>query len=163
MDLKLWDDISNMRWLQKLLLWCLLLSISTTEVKNNRSLGPHIMENQPRTFSPKMVQKLLCALSAARFLKMYETCSELRSWYYGVCLYAQVVPKARNNSFLWHCIMADGLHKKGKKYEANFAWNRPKWTSSCEMISQTCGDSRSCYFGVCFYPTVLPKWKITGL
>ncbi len=59
---------------------------------------------------------------------MYGTCGELRSWYYGVCLYVQLVPKARNSSFMWHCIMDDEHHKKCKKYEANFAWDSPKWT-----------------------------------
>ncbi len=129
-------------------------------------LTPRMMENHPQTFSKKMVKKLLCAVSAARFLKMYGTCSELRSCYNGVCLYAQLVPKTRGSSFLWDCIMDDEHHKKGKntkQISLETGQNRSKWTSSCENISQTRGDSRSCYLRVCFYPTVLPKWKITAL
>ncbi len=45
MEVTLWEDISNMRWAQRLLLWSLLLCNSTTNWKNNNALGPHMMEN----------------------------------------------------------------------------------------------------------------------
>ncbi len=44
-EVTLWDDISNMRWAQKLLMWRLLLCTSTTNWKNNSSLGLRMMEN----------------------------------------------------------------------------------------------------------------------
>ncbi len=36
-------------------------------------------------------------------------------------------------------------------------------SSLCEKLSQTCGELRSCYCGVCFYAIVLPTGKITAL
>ncbi len=44
-ELTLWEDISNMLWVQMLLLWRLLLCKSTTNWKNNSSLGFRMMEN----------------------------------------------------------------------------------------------------------------------
>ncbi len=49
-ELTLWEDISNMRWAQKLLLWRLLLCNSTTNWKNNNSLGPRMMQNVLRKY-----------------------------------------------------------------------------------------------------------------
>ncbi len=45
MEVTLWEDISNMRWAQKLLLWRLRLCSSTTNWKYNSSLGPRMMAN----------------------------------------------------------------------------------------------------------------------
>ncbi len=45
MEVILWEDISNMRWAQKLLLWRLLLCNSTTNWKNNSSLSLRMMQN----------------------------------------------------------------------------------------------------------------------
>ncbi len=49
-EVTLWHDISNMRWAQNLLMWRLLLCDSTTNWKNNSSLGPRMMENGLRKY-----------------------------------------------------------------------------------------------------------------
>ncbi len=46
MELTLWEDISNMRWAQKLLIWRLLLCSSTINWKNNSSPRLRILENR---------------------------------------------------------------------------------------------------------------------
>ncbi len=71
MELTLWEHISNIRWAQKLLMWCLLLCNSTTNWKKNSSPGP------------RMIQDGLCKHgSTSHFLHLGSLCqwkSPLRS------------------------------------------------------------------------------------
>ena len=49
---------------------------------------------------------------------------------------------------------------KNKAQISLFRGSKFGW--SCESISLTCGDPRSCYLGVYFYGIVLPLLEITG-
>ncbi len=92
MELTLWEDISNMRWAQKLLMWRLLLCNSTTNWKNNSSLRLRILENRCFTDGGTIISRISPLFSAASFLKISITCSEPSSRQYGVALYPTVLP-----------------------------------------------------------------------
>ncbi len=92
MELTLWEDISNIRWAQKLLMWRLLLCNSNTNWKNNSSSRPSILENRYFTDGGTIISRISPLFSAASFLKISITCSEPRSRQYGVALYPTVLP-----------------------------------------------------------------------
>ncbi len=58
MGLTLWEDISNMRWAQKLLMWRLLLCNSTTNWKNNSSPRLRILENRSFTVGGIIISRM---------------------------------------------------------------------------------------------------------
>ncbi len=92
MELTLWEDISNIRGAQKLLMWRLLRCNSTTKWKNNSSSRPRILENRCFTDGGIIISRISPLFSSASFLKISITCSEPRSRQYGVALYPTVLP-----------------------------------------------------------------------
>ncbi len=86
------EDISNIRWAQKLLMRRLLLCNSTTNWKNNSSPRPRILENLCFKDGGIIISTISPLISAASFLKISITCREPRSRQYGVALYPTVLP-----------------------------------------------------------------------
>ncbi len=71
MELTLWQDISNMRWAQRLILWQLLLCQTVTNWKNNSSPYLLILENRCFTDGGIIISRISPLFSTAsswRFL-----------------------------------------------------------------------------------------------
>ncbi len=104
-EVTLWEDISNMRWDQKLLMWRFLLCNSTIDWKNNRYSRARILENRCFTDGGIIRSRISPLFSVASFLKISITCSEPRSRQYGIALYPTVTTKPPNISSLGHRIV----------------------------------------------------------
>ncbi len=130
-----------------------------------RNSFPHlrILENRCFTDGGIIISRISPLFSAASFLKISKTCSEPRSRQYGVALYPTVLPNPVISA-LSVTVSSRTDHELFAKKLSKFQLLRDsKLRSLCEKISQTCGELRSCYCGVCFYTIVLPTGKITGL
>ncbi len=79
------------------------------------------------------------------------------------CVVSSSTTKPPNISSLGHRIVENWLGTFCQKIVQILACACSKFSSLCEKISQTCGELRTCYCGVCFYAIVLPTGKITAL
>ncbi len=162
MELTLWEDISNMLWVQKLLMRRLLLCNSTTNWKTNSSPRPRILENRCCTDGGIIISKISPLFSAASFLKISLTCSEPRIRQYGVALYPTVLPNSQVSA-LSVTVSSRTDFVLFAKNGPNFRfWWAQNWAHFVRRYLKHAVLS-SCYCSACFYAILLPTGKITAL